>query len=216
MAGDADVDLAVHAFLEQVGQAGEQVVEAGKALFQLDAHFANLLRHHAAFEAVARALTAFVVLAGAEVGNLLAQGEHELLLGAHFPRKLRHLFDVLAQVTGQRVLGQQLGQVLGGLLQPVGGGAQARIMSEVADGLVWQVVAFVEHVHGVARVRQHRAAAQGQVGQDHVVVGDDHIDLAHAFAGLVEHALLEVRAMTAGALAMVGGQARPVLVFQGF
>jgi hypothetical protein len=33
VAGDADVDLAVHAFLEQVGQAGEQVVEAGEAFF---------------------------------------------------------------------------------------------------------------------------------------------------------------------------------------
>ncbi len=67
----------------------------------------------------------------------------------------------------------------------------------------------------VARIGQHRAAAQGQVGQDHVVVGDDHIDLAHAFAGLIEGALAEVRAMTVGALAVIGGQARPVGVFQG-
>ncbi|MNO67271.1 hypothetical protein D3C76_580740 [compost metagenome] len=113
------------------------------------------------------------------------------------------------------MLGQQLGQVLGSLLEPVGGGAQTRVVGEMADGLVGQVMAFVEHVHGVARVGQHRAAAQGQVGQDHVMVGDNHIDLAHAFPGLVERALLEVRAVAVGALAVVGGQARPVLIFQG-
>ncbi|MNP47039.1 hypothetical protein D3C76_1410760 [compost metagenome] len=77
----------------------------------------------------------------------------------------------------------------------------------MADGLVRQVVAFVEHVQGVAGVGQHRAATQGQVSQDHVMVGHDHVDLAHAFARLVEHALLEVRAVAARALAMVGGQA---------
>ena len=125
MAGDTDVDLTVHAFLEQVGQAGEQVVEARKPLFQLDADFADLLGHHAALEAVARALPAFDVFAGAEVGDLFAQGEHELLLGANFPRQLRHLLDQLAEVTRQRMLGQQLGQVLGSLLQPVGSRAQA-------------------------------------------------------------------------------------------
>ncbi|MCY1173450.1 hypothetical protein D9M73_136100 [compost metagenome] len=46
------------------------------------------------------------------------------------------------------------------------------------------------------------------------MVSDDHVDLAHAFAGLVEGALAEVRAMTVGALAVVGGQARPVGVFK--
>ncbi|MND64306.1 hypothetical protein D3C80_556400 [compost metagenome] len=47
------------------------------------------------------------------------------------------------------------------------------------------------------------------------MVGNDDINLAHALTGLVESALAEIRTMTAGALAMVGGQARPVLVFQG-
>ncbi len=47
------------------------------------------------------------------------------------------------------------------------------------------------------------------------MVGDDHVDLAHALTRLVERALTEVRAMAVGALAMVGGQARPVGVFQG-
>ncbi|MCY1430984.1 hypothetical protein D9M71_469440 [compost metagenome] len=152
VAGDADIDLAVHAFLEQVSQAGEQIVEAGKALFQFDAHFTNLLRHHPTLETVTRALAAFGVLAGTEVSHLFTKGEHELLLGAYFSRQLRHLLDVLAQIAGQRMLGQQFGQVLGGLFQPVGGGTQPRIMGEMADGLVWQMMAFVEHVHGIARV----------------------------------------------------------------
>ncbi|MNJ62908.1 hypothetical protein D3C77_587650 [compost metagenome] len=47
------------------------------------------------------------------------------------------------------------------------------------------------------------------------MVGDDDIDLAHAFTRLVEGALAKVRAMAAGTLTMVSGQARPVLVFQG-
>uniref|UniRef100_A0A1I7Y2S6 ABC transporter ATP-binding protein n=1 Tax=Steinernema glaseri TaxID=37863 RepID=A0A1I7Y2S6_9BILA len=42
------------------------------------------------------------------------------------------------------------------------GRAQAGVMGEMADGLVGQVMAFVEHVDGVARVGQHGAAAQGQ------------------------------------------------------
>ena len=166
-------------------------------------------------KAMARALAALDVFAGLEVGDLLAGAEHELLLGLDLPRQFRHLFDQLAQIAGQRVLGQQFGEVLGGGLEPVGGGAQARVMGEVADGLVGQVVAFVEYVERVARVRQHGAAAQGQVGEDHVVVGDDHVDLAHAFARFIEGALAEVGAMTVGALAVVGGQARPIGVFQG-
>ena len=77
-------------------------------------------------------------------------------------------------------------------------------------------MAFVEHVKGVARVRQHRTAAQGQVSQDHVMVGDDDVDLAHALACLVEGALLKVRTMAVGALAVIGSQLRPACVFQLF
>ncbi len=164
---------------------------------------------------VAWPLAPLDVFAGLEIGHLLARGEHELLVRLDFPRQLRHLLDELAQVTRQRMLGQQFGEVLGGGFQPIGGGTQPGVMGEMADGLVWQVMAFVEHVDRVARIRQHRTAAQGQVGQDHVVVGDDDVDLAHAFAGLVEGALAEVRAVAVGALAMVGGQAGPVGVFQG-
>ncbi len=216
MTGDADVDLAIHAFLEQVGQAGEQVIEPGEAFLELDAHLADLLGHHAPLEAIARAVTALHVFAHAEVGYLFAQGEHELLLGADFPRQLRHLLDQPAKVAWQRVLGQQLGQVLGGLLQPVGGGAQTRIVGEMADGLVRQVVAFVEHVHRVAWVGQHCTATERQVGKNHVMVGDDDVDLTHAFAGFIEDTLLKIRAMPASTLAVVGGQARPVLVLEGF
>ncbi len=162
-----------------------------------------------------RPLPAFHVFTGLEIGHLLTGTEHELLLGLDLPRQLRHLLDQLAQVAGQRVLSQQFGEVLGGGFQPIGGGAQARVVGEVADGFIRQVVAFVEYVKGVARVRQYGTAAQGQVSQDHVVVGDDHVDLAHAFAGLVEGALAEVGAMAVGALAVVGGQARPVGIFQG-
>ena len=87
-------------------------------------------------------------------------------------------------------------------------------MGEMANGLVRQVVPFVEHVQRVTRVRQHCTAPQRQICKHHVMVGDNHIHLAHAFAGLVKGALAEVRAMTIGALAVVGGQARPVLIFQ--
>jgi hypothetical protein len=165
-------------------------------------------------ETMTRTLTALDVFAGFEVGDLLTGAEHELLLGLDLARQLRHLFDQLAQVARQRMLGQQFGEVLRGGFQPVGGGAQARVVGEVADGLVRQVVTFVEHINGVARIGKHRTAAQRQVSQHHVVVGDDHVDLAHAFAGLVEGALAEVRAMTVGALAVIGGQTRPVGVFQ--
>ncbi|MCY1513627.1 hypothetical protein D9M68_481360 [compost metagenome] len=216
MAGDADAGVAVHGFLEQLGQAGENVGELGEALLQLDAQLAQVLRHQATGETVARPLAAFHVLAGPEVGQLLAGAEHELLLVAQLAGQLRHLLDQPAEVAGQRVLGEQLGEVLLHLAEPVGGAAQAGEVGEMADRLVRQVMALVEHVEGVARVGQHRAAAEGQVGEHHVVVGDDHVDLGHAFARLVEGALLEVRAMAVGALAVVGGQARPVGVLQGF
>jgi hypothetical protein len=89
-------------------------------------------------------------------------------------------------------------------------------MGEVADRLVRQMMAFVEHIKGVARIGQHSAAAECQVGQHHVVVGDYHIDLAHALASLVERALLEVRTMAIGALAVVGCQLRPARVLKLF
>ena len=206
--------LVVHRLLEQLGEAGEDVGELGEAFLQLDAQLAQMLRHQAALEAMARPLAALHVLAGAEIGQLFAGAEHELLLGAQLTRLLGHLLDQAAEVAGQRMLGQQLGQVLLHLAKPVGGAAQAGEVGEVADGLVRQVMALVEHVDGLARVRQHGAAAQGQVGQDHVVVGDDHVDLGHALARLVEGALLEIRAVAVGALAVVGGQGAPDLVFQ--
>jgi len=87
-------------------------------------------------------------------------------------------------------------------------------MGKVADGFVRQVMPLVEHVERVLRVWQYGAAAEGKVGQDHVMVGDDHVYLAHAFPGLEEGALLEIRAMAVGALAMVGGKARPDRIFQ--
>lgn len=85
-------------------------------------------------------------------------------------------------------------------------------MGEMANRLVRQVMALVEHVESLARIGQDGAAAQGQVSQDQVVVGDDHIDLGHPFARLVEGALLEVRAMSVGALAVIGGELRPMRV----
>ncbi|KPZ10176.1 Uncharacterized protein ALO94_05549 [Pseudomonas syringae pv. spinaceae] len=212
MAGDADVDLAVHAFFKQFSQAREQIVQTGETLFQFDAHLADVLGDHATDEAMPRPFTALHVFTGAEIRQLLAGAEHELLMALDLAGQLRHLLDQLAQVARQGVLGQQLGEVLGGLLQPVGGGFQAGVMGKVADGLVGQVMAFVEHVQRVTRVWQYCAAAQREVGQYHVVVGDDHVNLAHAFARFIESALLEVGAMTVGALAVIGGQPRPVLV----
>ena len=85
-------------------------------------------------------------------------------------------------------------------------------MGEVTDGLVRQVMSFVEDVDGVTWIGQHRTAAKGQVSQNHVVVGDDHIDLGHALARLVERALLKVRAMPAGALTVIRGELRPVRI----
>ena len=174
-----------------------------------------MIGNQATNKAVARTLAAFGLFTDLEIGNLLAGTEHELLLGLDLLGQLRHLLQQTPQVARQRVLGQQFGEVLGGLLQPVGGGAQAGVMGKMANGLVWQVMAFVEHIDRVTGVGQYRSAAQGKVSQDHVVVGDDHIDLAHAFAGLVEGALAKVGAMAVGALAVIGGQARPVLILKG-
>ncbi|RMP53042.1 hypothetical protein ALQ20_05432 [Pseudomonas syringae pv. atrofaciens] len=212
MAGDADVDLTVHAFLEQLGQAREQVVEAREALLELDAHFADVLGNHAADKAVTWTLAALHVFTGAEIRQLLAGTEHELLMALDLAGQLRHLLDQLAQIAGQRMLGEQLGEVLGGLFQPVGGRFQSGVVGKVADGLVRQVMPLVEYIQGVTRVRQHRTAAQCQVGQHHVMVGDDHIDLAHTFTRLIEGALLKVGAVPVGALAVIGGQTRPVLI----
>ena len=214
MAGDTHGALAVHGLLEQLGNAGEQVIELGEAFLQLQPQLGQMLRHHAADEAMTRALASFHVLAGLEVGDLLAGSEHELLLSLQLAGQLRHLFDQTAEIARQRVLRQQLGQILVDLRKPVGSRAQAGKVGEVADGLVRQVVALVEHIDGFARVGQYRAAAKRQIGQHHVVVGDDHVDLAHALARLVEGALLEIRAMTVGALAVVGGQLRPANVLQ--
>src|SRR5690606_41550782 len=54
--------------------------------------------HHAGLEAVARPLAAFHVLAGAEVGQLLAGHEHELLLVAQLASQFRHLLHQPAEI----------------------------------------------------------------------------------------------------------------------
>src|SRR5690606_39476201 len=53
------------------------------------------------------------------------------LLTAQLARQLRHPFDQTPQLTGQRILRQQLGEVLLHLAEPVGGGAQTAEMGEV-------------------------------------------------------------------------------------
>ena len=216
VAGQADAGFAVHGLLEHLGQAGEEVGELGEAFLELDTHFPQVFGDHPADESVPRPLAAFHVLARAEIRQRLAGGKHELLLGADLPRQFRHLLHQPAEIARQGVLGKELGEVLGDLLQPLGGGSQPGEMGEVADGLVRQVVAFVEHIEGVAGIGQDGAAAQGQVGQHQVMVGDDDVDLGHAFARLVESTLLEIRAMAIGALAVVGGDARPLDVLDGF
>jgi len=106
VAGDANVDFAVHAFLQQFGETVEHVIQAGEAFLQLDAHFPHVLGNHSADKAMPWSLTTFDVFARLEIGHLLTGGKHELLLGLDFPREFRHLLDQLAEVAWQRVLGE--------------------------------------------------------------------------------------------------------------
>src|SRR5690606_8811900 len=174
---------------------GEQVGKFGKALFQFTTQLDQVLWNYAADKTMARPFAAFHVLAGLEVGQLLAGSKHELLLAAQLTGQFRHTFDQPAQFARQRMLSKQFGEVLLYLAEPVSSRAQARKVGKMVNSLVGQMVTFVKYVDRLARVRQNRAAAQRQIGQHHVVVGDDHVDLGHAFAGLVETALLKIRAM---------------------
>ena len=68
------------------------------------------------------------------------------------------------------------------------------------------MVGFVEDVQTIARVRQNSTAAERQVGQYQIVVGDNHIDLLHTLTRLVEHTLLKMPTTAVAALNMIGGQ----------
>ena len=115
MAGDANADLTIHGFFQQLGQAGEQVVQAGKALLQLNRHLTQVFRDQPADKTVTRALAALHVFAGAKIRQLLAGAKHKLLLGFDLAGQLRHLLDQPTEIARQGVLGQQFGQVLGRL-----------------------------------------------------------------------------------------------------
>ncbi len=114
------------------------------------------------------------------------------------------------------MLGEQLGQILFDLGKPLGGGTQAGEMSEMPNRLVRQMMAFVKDIECVARIGQHRPTAQREVCEHHVMIGDDDVNLGHAFARLIECALLEVGAVAPGALTVISGQARPVGISQLF
>ena len=161
-----------------------------------------------------RADVAAQILSTGEVGDAAQCLLHELLMRFQITGGGRHLLQHTAQIAGQRMLRQQLAEVLVDLVQPLGSRMQASVVGEMTNRLVRQVMRLIEYIEAVTRVGQNRAATQGQIRQHQVVIGDDDIDLLHALAGLVEHALLKVAAAAVAALDMVGGQPRPVLILQ--
>lgn len=82
---------------------------------------------------MARALSALHVFARFKVGHLFTGAEHELLLG--LISRASSACSISLPGSPGRGAGRAAGEVLGGGLQPVGGGAQARVVGEVAMAL---------------------------------------------------------------------------------
>ena len=79
----------------------------------------------------------------------------------------------------------------------------------MALGLVRQVMGLIDDEDGRLRGGQHHAPAEGVVGQQQVVVGDNHVGVAQGMAGLEKRTLGVEPAFAVGAAPMVGGHAAP-------
>src|SRR5690606_37562316 len=105
-------------------------------------------------------------------------------------------------------------QSLVGLLQPFAGGKHARMVRKMAQGFLRQVMTFVKNINGVFRLGQYGTATEGQIRQYQIVVGDNAIDAVNGIACFKKTATGDIGATPPCALAMVGGNHSPLVVFQ--
>ena len=81
--------------------------------------------------------------------------------------------------------------------------------------LVGQMMPFVEDVKAVLRSGQHHAAAEVQIGQHQIVVGDDNVGFLQTLARSIHAAIADIRAAPPGALTAVEGERQPVPLVDG-
>ena len=79
----------------------------------------------------------------------------------------------------------------------------------MVNGLVRQMVGFVEDINRVLRRRQNRAATEGEIRQHQIVVGDYAIQLVEGIPRLEKCALADKAAAPPRALAVVRGHPGP-------
>ena len=79
----------------------------------------------------------------------------------------------------------------------------------MVQGLVWQVMGFIEDEQRVLRLRKNGATAQGQIRQHQVVIGHHHIGIVQILAGIKERTTVKVGAVPVGALAMISRHLTP-------
>ena len=83
---------------------------------------------------------------------------------------------------------------------------------EMRQRLVRQVMALIKYIDAVLRRRQDGAAAEGEIRQGQIVVGNDDIGALQLVAGPEKTALADVGTAPTAALAVVGGDAVPDLL----
>ena len=79
----------------------------------------------------------------------------------------------------------------------------------MVQGLVGQMMGFIEDEQRVLRLRKNGATAQGQIRQHQVVIGHHHIGIVQILAGIKERTTVKVGAVPVGALAMISRHLTP-------
>ena len=70
-------------------------------------------------------------------------------------------------------------------------------------GLLRQMMTLIEDVNRIFRIREYRAAAHHQIGQDQVLIGDNAIYPMNILAGPVKVAIFIMAALAMSALGVV-------------
>ncbi len=75
--------------------------------------------------------------------------------------------------------------------------------------LIRQMMAFIENIKRVFGIGQDRTAAEREISEHQIVIGDNDIDLIEIVARFKKTALTHMRAAPTGALRVIGRNPRP-------
>src|SRR5690606_14984508 len=100
------------------------------------------------------------------------------------------------------------------VLPALAGRLEPAEVGKVIARLVRQTVGFVKDVDGVVRRRKNGAAAEGEIRQHQIVIGNNAVDAVDLLAGFEKTATADKGTAPAAALAVIAGKRPPFLFAQ--